>query len=240
MQEFNAIINKQQIKYLTQRKPLPPTLKAQLKLHKKDIPIRPVINNKTAPSYKLSKHLTKIINQHLTLKNSYIVSNSIDLAQDLTKLKLHKNHRMITFYIKDLYVNIPIDETIKYLKTKLLENNDGKTTHQITALLKVVLSQNYFTFQHKIYQPEQVITMGSPISGLVPEIFLQQFEDSHISHLLDTKNIAYYTGFVDDILIIYDATKIQTQIICKYINQTHTNIQLNPTFEEQKSVSSLT
>jgi hypothetical protein len=127
---------------------LPPTLKAQLKLHKKDIPIRPVISNRTAPSYKLAKHLTKVINQHLTLKNSYIVSNSIDLAQDLTKLNLHKNHRMITFDIKDLYVNmsicqyvnIPIDETIKYLKTKLLENNDGKTTHQITALLKVVLS----------------------------------------------------------------------------------------------------
>jgi hypothetical protein len=101
------------------------------------------------------------------------------------------------------YINIKIDETIKYLKTKLLENNDGKTTHQLTAVLKVVLSQNYFTFQHKIYQPEQSIAMGSPISGLVAEIFLKQFEDSHMSHLLDTKNIAYYTSYVDDILIIY-------------------------------------
>jgi hypothetical protein len=108
LQECNTIINKRQIKYLTQRKPLPPTLKAQLKLHKKDIPIRPVINNRTAPSYKLAKHLTKVINQHLTLKNSYIVSNSIDLAQDLTKLNLHKNHRMITFNIKDLYINMAI------------------------------------------------------------------------------------------------------------------------------------
>jgi hypothetical protein len=81
--------------------------------------------------------------------------------------------------------------------------------------------------------------MGSPISSLVAEIFLQQFEDSHISHLLDTKNIAYYTRYVDDILIIYDATKIQTHIICKYINQIHTNIQLNPTIEEHNSVSLL-
>jgi hypothetical protein len=101
---------------------LPPALKAQLKLHKKNIPIRPVINNRTAPSYKLAKHLTKVINQHITLKNSYNVSNSVDLAQDLTKLKLHKNHRMFTFDINDLYVNIPIDETIKY------RPNSWKTT----------------------------------------------------------------------------------------------------------------
>jgi hypothetical protein len=189
---------------------LAPTLKAQLKLHKKDIPIRPVINNRAAPSYKLAKHLTKVINQHIILKNSYNVINSADLAQDLTKLKLHKNNRMITFDMKDLYFNILIDETIQYLKTKLLENNDRKTTHQITALLKAVLSQNYFTFQHKIYQPEQGIAMGSTISRLIAEIFLQQFEDSHIGHILDTKNIANYTRYVDDILIIYDTTKIQS------------------------------
>ena len=42
-------------------KPAPPKLKAQLKLHKIGIPIRPVINNRTAPAYKLAKHLTRIL-----------------------------------------------------------------------------------------------------------------------------------------------------------------------------------
>jgi hypothetical protein len=39
MQECKMIIDKRQIKYLMQKKPSPPTLKAQLKLHKIDIPI---------------------------------------------------------------------------------------------------------------------------------------------------------------------------------------------------------
>jgi hypothetical protein len=156
-----------QIKYLTQQKPSPPSLKAQLKLHKIDIPFRPIINNRTAPSYKLAKHPTKIINQYTTLKNNYNVTNSASLAHELIKLKLHENHRMITFDIKDLYVNIPIDKTINLLKTKLLGNNSTQITYQIIALLKVTLSQNYFIFQQKIYQPEQGIAMGSPISSLV-------------------------------------------------------------------------
>ena len=89
MQECNMIIDKRQIKYLTQKKPSPPTLKAQLKLHKTDIPIRPVINNRTAPSYKLAKHLNKILNQYIAFNNYYNVINSTNFAHYLTKIKLH-------------------------------------------------------------------------------------------------------------------------------------------------------
>jgi len=53
MQECNSIIDKQQIKFLTQKKVSQPALKAQLKLHKTGNPICPVINNRTAPAYKL-------------------------------------------------------------------------------------------------------------------------------------------------------------------------------------------
>jgi hypothetical protein len=77
------------------------------------------------------------------------------------------------------------------LKQKLLETNNKQITYQIITLLNVVLAQNYFTFQQKIYKPEQGFAMGSPISSLVAQIFLQHFEDIHIKPLLDTKNIAF-------------------------------------------------
>ena len=49
---------------------------------------------------------------------------------------------MIIFDIKDLYVNIPTDETLNIIKIKLQQNNGTQTTHKIPALLKVILSQN--------------------------------------------------------------------------------------------------
>jgi hypothetical protein len=67
IKEYNSIIDKRQIKFLTQKKASPPVLTAQLKLHKTGIPIRLVINNKTASAYKLAKHLAKILNQYITL-----------------------------------------------------------------------------------------------------------------------------------------------------------------------------
>jgi len=81
--------------------------------------------------------------------------------------------------------------------------------------------------------------MGSPISRLIAEIFLQHYEDIHIKQFLDTKNIALYTRYVDDILIIHDTTKIPPHTINTYINQIHKNIMLNPTHENQSSINFL-
>ena len=161
-------------------------------MHKTGIPIRPAINSRTAPAYKLAKHLARTLNQYIEIQNHYVVTNCTNLAIDLTELEVHENHNLITFDIKDLYFNIPVAETLSIVKTKLLQNNNTQIAHQILTLLQEVLSQNYFKFQQRIYQPEQGIAMGSPISGIVAEIFLQHFEDTNIKHLLDMKNIAFY------------------------------------------------
>jgi hypothetical protein len=68
LQQSNLIIDKKKIKYLTQKKPLLPTLKAQLKIHKPNILIRPVISNINAQNYKIAKHLVRLLNRHRTLQ----------------------------------------------------------------------------------------------------------------------------------------------------------------------------
>jgi hypothetical protein len=120
LRQCHLIIPKKLIRHLIQKHPSPPTLKAQLKLHKPSIPIRPVVNNRTAPSY-ITKKLNDILRQHLNLHNLYTVDNSTQLAHDLTKLNIHNNHRLITLDIKDLYVNIPIRETIGIARNQLLK-----------------------------------------------------------------------------------------------------------------------
>jgi hypothetical protein len=51
-------------------------------------------------------------------------------------------------------------------------------------LLETILGQNYFTFQNQIYQPHKGVAMGSPISGTIAEIFLQQLENLTLNTLL--------------------------------------------------------
>jgi len=77
----------------------------------------------------------------------YNVKNTIRLAEDLTKLKINEHHKMVTYDIKDLYVNIPIKETLMITKSIVLKHNDTEVTKQIITLLETILQQIIFYFQ---------------------------------------------------------------------------------------------
>ena len=77
-------------------------------------------------------------------------------------------------------------------------------------------------FQDKIYQANKGVAMGSPISRTVMEIFIQHFENIYVKHILDDKNIRYYTRYVDNILIIYDNNKTNPESITQQIKYTRT------------------
>jgi hypothetical protein len=224
LQECNLLIDKHKVKYLIQKKPTPPALKARIKLHKQDNPIRPVVDNMNAPSYKAAKHLIHILNTHLNLKNTYNVTQSTQLATELSRLSITGNQRLITYDIKDLYINIPINEVIQIIHNSLGCQTHHDTTTQIIKLTKTILSQNYFMFQNKIHHTNKGVAMGSPISNTIAGIFVQHYENTYIKQALDMQYIQYYTRYVDDILIIYDNNKITHEQITQQLNQLHTDL----------------
>jgi fructosamine-3-kinase len=165
LQKFNPFIPRNQHKYLLQIKPNAPQLNALIKTHKIDNPIRPVINCIKAPSYKLSRHLNKLLNNLTALPYTYATKNTYDLAQELAKLHIAKHHRLVTLGIKDLYVNLPIPAIINSTTFWLRKNNHQQMTiNQVTQLMKTVLSQNYFQYDGKYYKHSTSIAMGCPLS----------------------------------------------------------------------------
>jgi hypothetical protein len=103
----------------------------------------------------------------------------------------------------------------------------------------VIVQQNYFTFQEQIYQPDKGIAMGSHISGIIAEIFLQHVEHTHIKPLLDSKHLMFYSRYVDSILIIYEALHTKPDAIVQHTNSIQDCLQLKPTPESNSRISSL-
>lgn len=56
--------------------PKAPNLKALLKIHKKDVPIRPLGNFMNAPSYKLTKYLNRILKKEIKFVHTYNLKNN--------------------------------------------------------------------------------------------------------------------------------------------------------------------
>jgi hypothetical protein len=101
--------------------------------------------------------------------------NPTQFAENLCKLKLNPEHKLITMDIKGLYVKIPISHTLN-IANKMLNNNqvDEHITGDIMSILKIT-NQNY---EGKFYKPTTVVGMGSPLSSILAEIFLQDLEQN--------------------------------------------------------------
>jgi hypothetical protein len=85
--------------------------------------------NATAEIWIQLQHRTTSIR----LRNQYVATNSTNLVNNLMRIEIHENHCLMTFDIKDLYINIPVSETLNIIKTKLLQNYDTQIAEQILS-----------------------------------------------------------------------------------------------------------
>jgi hypothetical protein len=162
-----------------------PNLNGYIKTHREGTPIRPVKNSRHAPSYKTAKLLNKKLLSLVNFPKTFITKNSHEVAQDLNNIQLHSNNRRITLDIKDLFTNLPIKKILHTTAFWLNQNNnDRKLIEQTLYLLTTVLEQNYFQHNNQLYQSSKGITIGSPISSTLAEIYLQYLEEKYIKHCL--------------------------------------------------------
>jgi hypothetical protein len=87
----NLVINKQHIQYLSQIKPTARVLNARIKIHIENDPIRPIVNNTQAATYKSAEHLCKQLNEVIRLPHTYAANNSSRIANYLIHINIKSN-----------------------------------------------------------------------------------------------------------------------------------------------------
>ena len=229
-------------RFLKQIHPTAPNLNAQPKIHKDNIPIRPIINYIKAPAYKLTKHIDKTIRQILNIKNDSHIRNNIELINKIKDIHIPHNSTLASFDIVNLYTNIPITETLDILHNKLkLTDTPTETITEIMDSVKTVTQQNYFTYNNKFYTQAEGLPMGSPISSLLAEIFLQNMENTKILHKNNkhTQKIIYWHRYVDDIIVLYNGNIRQCNTLLNYINKLHTQLKFTAEYEQNSTLNFL-
>ena len=139
------------------------------------MPIRPVINNTQAPSHKIAKFLNNNLKNMQILPDTYNIKNSIEIAEELTKLHINQNNKLITLDIKDLYTNLPkqgiIMATRYWLQQQTIYHEESK---QNIILLNTIMEQNYFQYSNLYFKPQKRVIMGSPLSGTLAELYYRK------------------------------------------------------------------
>ena len=91
----------------------------------------------------------------------------------------------------------------------------------ITSLLEFCLKTIYFQFQGIFFEQLQGAAMGSTISPIVANLFMEKFEIKAINSAVDPPRI--WKGFVDDTFVVIDSTRKENSM--EHINNMDPYIQ---------------
>jgi len=210
------------------------------KTHKEGYPVRPILSAYNTHNYNLAKLLIPLISDISV--NDYTVRNSYDFVTDICKVPNSDRFYMCSFDIKSLYTNVPVNETIDLIINNLFTTGttmiNGLNASQFRKLLNLSLNDTYFKFNNSIYKQLDGLAMGSPLSPVAANIFLNFFETSILNRCPSNIKPSFYKRYLDDTFLLFNGEQ-QARDFFEFINSQHNNIKFTFEGENDKRLSFL-
>jgi hypothetical protein len=207
-----------------------PRIYALPKVHKKDVPLRPIVDYTNTPASNLAIFLKNILNQ--LDNNRYDIKNSFSLIEKIENIKLSRSERLISFDVISLFPSIPIllVKSILEEKWEIIKNYTNISKTLFFEILDFTIDDStYFVFNNTVFKQIDGSAMGSNLSPILANIIMNELLDWTFNELqIKPKLIVKY---VDDLLMILPSRKIK--LVLDKLNSFHQNLKF--TFEEENN-----
>jgi len=212
--------------------PRTPILYGLPKIHKLNSPIRPVVSFINSPCYNLSAWLNSVLREVTNFNSEYSTKNSIKLTNFLKTVKIQPSSKLISLDVKNLFPSIPPDDCLNLVRGLLLKTSLPRLIiDDLLNLLRVVLDQNFFLFNNKIFKQVSGLAMGSCLSPFLSEVFMHNLEEKIVKGTFG-KFLGVYRRYVDDIFIVWNGSDKEMADFLLFVNSLHPNISF--TIEEER------
>ena len=137
-----------------------------------------------------------------------------------------------------LFASVPVDPALNIIRDLLEKDHTLKertvlAVTDIILLLEFCLKNIYFSFQDQFYEQVEGVDMGSPVSPIVPNLYMEYLEQKALSTAPHPPR--FWCRFVDDTFVIHkEASK---QDFLQHINSVDPAIKF--TVEDNKEDGSI-
>ena len=202
------------------------------KVHKTNIPGRPVVNSVECHTSKISKFADHCLQPHAKSLPSYIQDTSDFINRISETIDINKDTILVTLDVKSLYTNISNHEGIEAVKSALNSVSQKPiATKVIIKFLFLILTLNNFVFNGIHYLQKIGCAMGTVYAPNYANIFMGKFEKTYIYPYINQFS-NFYCRFIDDIFFISNGTVIQLQEFIKKLNNHHPTIKFDFKFSK--------
>ncbi|XP_055846975.1 uncharacterized protein LOC129912629 [Episyrphus balteatus] len=211
-----------------------PRLYCLPKVHKPGDSMRPIVALLSAPCTNISRWLVQEMRQYLPCE-SLSVKNSIEFAEKVKNIELANDEILASFDVSSLFPSIPVPKAIEIFKNNLIKQNIPiEKVNVYVRAAEMCMNTNYFQFRGRFFKINFGTSMGNPLSLLIAETFMADFEMQlkRKGHLPQT-----WFRYVDDIFTIVKKNKVND--LLSILNSQHNSIKFTYELEENQTINFL-
>ena len=226
---------------LTPRYSSAPQMYGLPKVHKDGTPMRPIVSAIGSPSYKLAKELARILTP-LTGNTMHAVKNSTSFVDRIHEIEMGPQDRMISFDVTNLFTQVPVDEALRVVEERLsaddsLKERTSIPTPQLIELIELCVRSTYFQFQDKFFEQTDGAAMGSPLSPVLANLYMEHLEENALRTAPLPPRL--WLRYVDDTFVIWSHGQDELQRFHEHLNGQHPNIKFTIEHEKENKLAFL-
>ena len=173
-------------------------------------------------------------------KTQHNITNSADLVQKLSDIVPQPDEILVSYDVTALFTSVPVTESIEIIRRRLqndptLPQRTTLSADHVCDLLACCLNTTYFTFEGNFFQQTEGAAMGSPVSPIVANLFMEDFEEKALASFHTPPR--YWGRYMDDTMTVLKTSVVEE--FSNHLNSQHPAIQFTRELEDNGSIAML-